>query len=341
LSKQPGGRQHVIPASHIGEFSNVDINPKRNRPIWFRRDGMKGAVELKAENVGIHKHIYTLHGDNLEERYVDRTWKYVEDNLQLGLRALAEHKNNIFFDGTVWSTILVPFVAQLFIRGVDYSKLLLARAPYLEKLDGHFGPHATDDNTNLNRLIDYQVNCGLLCDAEWRLLHNESEIPFILGDLGYATFNAQRYGAAKGYLIPISKKLLIIVTKRNPSQRYVQLYGSKIIMLQSPFRENHMAKSFNERIARCADSEIYGPTEGVVNQSWGKRDIRKKESSVGPAYIQHRHLRDADKLDIHWQYLDKFKVNSDIRKEVYGGRVIEVVEETLGRSVYVLKYKEL
>lgn len=48
---QPGGRQHVIPASHIGSFSDSEIDSKRDRTVWFRRDGMDKAVSLKAGNV--------------------------------------------------------------------------------------------------------------------------------------------------------------------------------------------------------------------------------------------------------------------------------------------------
>ena len=52
---QPGSKQHIIPASHIGSFSNSTIDPKRKRPIWFRRDGAKSAVSVLAESVGSEK----------------------------------------------------------------------------------------------------------------------------------------------------------------------------------------------------------------------------------------------------------------------------------------------
>ncbi|MCQ6563488.1 DUF4238 domain-containing protein [Paenibacillus mendelii] len=342
MTQQPGVRQHIIPASHIGSFSNSDITPKRKRPVWYRRDGMKNASDLKAETLGIRKHIYTLYGENLEERYVDKTWKYVEENLPSAVQTLEEHNKTLLFNGTIWSTILVPFIAQLFVRGEDYGELLLARAPALEKLDEHFGPHGVSDNTNFNRLIDFQINCGLLCNAEWRLLHNQSKTPFVLSDLGYATFNAQRYGygLGKGYLIPMSKTLMLVITRRNPKQEAIHIYGPNIMLLQGSLTDSNKARYFNQRIVKCAYSEAYGPTEEVLNQSWGNREIRRKDPIIGPALIQYP-LKDKYKLDIHQQYMDKFKVPDLIIKEMYGGRIIEVVEETRGNSTYMLRYKEL
>lgn len=343
---QPGGRQHVIPASHIGSFSDSENPSKRERPVWFRRDGMKKAVSVKAENVGIHKHIYTLKADSkVDDRYVDKTWDYVEHNLPLAIHALEEHTKSLLFDGLIWSTILVPFVAQIFVRGVEYSKNLLARAPALEELDSIMGPHAVEDNTNLNRLIDYQINCGLLCDAEWRLLHNWSDVPFVLNDLGYAIFNARDYGVSRGYLIPMSKTLMIIITKRNPTQKDIEFYGFKnalkIKFLQSSITNKYKVMSLNNRIAKCADSEVYGATEEVVNQVWGDRETRRKEVAVGPTYIQHRQLRDAELLDVYGMYLNKFGVSGETIKGVLGGRLIHVIEETRGNKMYALAYKDL
>jgi hypothetical protein len=50
LPQEPGANQHIIPAAHIGSFSiNEEIEIKRKRPIWFRRDGMQQEKDLLAE----------------------------------------------------------------------------------------------------------------------------------------------------------------------------------------------------------------------------------------------------------------------------------------------------
>ncbi|WP_258297658.1 DUF4238 domain-containing protein [Paenibacillus peoriae] len=123
-TKSTWGKQHVIPASHIGNFSNNEtIVPKRNRTIFFRRDGMETAVSVKAGKVGHREHIYTIQDTTFlkDERYVDKTWKFIEDNLSVAVHALEEHKGAPTFDGTLWVTVLVPYVAQLFCRGEDFE----------------------------------------------------------------------------------------------------------------------------------------------------------------------------------------------------------------------------
>lgn len=216
---QSGGRQHVIPASHIGNFSDSVLPSRRESIVWFRRDSMPKPTSLKAENVGIHKHIYTLQTGTIDDRYVDKTWDYVEHNLKTAVQALEDHTKSPFFHAEIWATVLVPFVAQLFVRGVEYSKNLLTSAPFLEEVYPGDDIDALNDNTNLNRLIDFQINCGLLCGAEWKLLHNESSIPLILNDLGYVTFNGKKYGGGMGYLIPLSKSLILMIFK-NPNPSY-------------------------------------------------------------------------------------------------------------------------
>lgn len=276
MQQEPGAKQHIIPAAHIGSFSiNEEIEIKRKRPIWFRRDGMQQAKDLLAEAVGVRKHIYTLN-DFPEPRYVDKTWDYVEHHLGEAVNALEEHSRNPLFDGSLWVTVLVPFVAQLFCRGEEYGGLLHERAPHLETLNQAFGENSID-NINLNRLIDFQINCGLLCNAEWRLLHNQTTIPFILSDLGYAPIQAERYGygTGRGYFIPMSKTLALVITQRLPIREPSHPpYGKKIMLLNSPLTDRNRVKFFNERVAKCAFSEVYASTEEVLKQAWGERIIR-------------------------------------------------------------------
>lgn len=83
-----------------------------------------------------------------------------------------------------------------FLSREEYGGLLHERAPHLETLNQAIGENSID-NINMNRLIDFQINCSLLCTAEWRLLHNQTTIPFILSDLGYALFKPNDMGMAR------------------------------------------------------------------------------------------------------------------------------------------------
>jgi hypothetical protein len=60
-------------------------------------------------------------------------------------------------------------------RKVKYGELLNERAPLLETINQAIGANSVD-NINLNRLIDFQINCGILCNEKWRLFkRNEWE----------------------------------------------------------------------------------------------------------------------------------------------------------------------
>lgn len=47
-------------------------------------------------------------------------------------------------------------------RKVKYGELLNERAPLLETINQAIGANSVD-YINLNRLIDFQINCGILC----------------------------------------------------------------------------------------------------------------------------------------------------------------------------------
>lgn len=209
----------------------------------------------------------------------------------------------------------------------------------------------------MNRLIDFQIYCGLLCNAEWRVLHNRTDIPFVLSDLGYTTINADRYGygRGKGYFIPISKTVAIVITQRHPiNQQPSNPYGKKIMMIHGPVTDKNKVKLFNKRIVKSANVEAYGPSKEVLDEAWGERAVRRKEAPAGASLIQSR-LVDALKIQIHWKWMDLFDIPPSVRKEVYGGRVIELAEgmveskvpqaivynEKMKNSFYTMVYKEL
>lgn len=355
---QTGGKQHIIPAAHIANFSSNDSIPrKRNRPVFFRRDGFETAIPVKAGNVGYREHIYTIQDRTYleDERYVDKTWTYVEKKLSIAVSALGEHKGGPTFDGTLWVTVLVPFVAQLFCRGEDFEKLLFDRAPSLDYISKAMEINK-QDNTNMNRLIDFQIYCGLLCNAEWRVIHNKTDIPFVLSDLGYTTFNADRfgYGRGKGYFIPISKTLAIAITQRHPiNQQPSNVYGNKIMMIHGPVTDKNKVNFFNKRIVKSAHTEAYGPYKEVLDEAWGERAIRRKEAPAGASLIQSQ-LVDALKIQIHWKWMDLFDIPLSVRKELYGGRVIQVANGIFESNephaivysekmdnIYTMVYKEL
>lgn len=127
------------------------------------------------------------------------------------------------------------------------------------------------------------------------------------------------------------------------------------MLLNSPLTDRNRVKFFNERVAKCAFSEVYASTEEVLKQAWGERIIRRKETPLGPKLIQSP-LIDAIKVEIHWKWMDLFGIPASIRKELYGGRKIQVInsdfekhstvaivynEKAKTQMIYGLTYKEL
>lgn len=339
----PGGRQHVIPASHIGSFSDSDHKSLRKRDVWVRRDDNEDSFTTLAENVGINKHIYTIHNQGIEDRYVDKTWDYVENNLQNAKRHLTQHTKSHLFDAILWSTVLVPFVAQLFVREIKYSSLLEGRAPWLKDIS-YFDVNGLKDNSNINRLIDYQINCGLLIDAEWRLLHNRTGLPFILNDVGYATFDSTYFKGPKGYLVPLTKDMIAMIAKRNPESRSIGVFGQQhettVLLLQTEIKDLNVVESFNRRITFCADKEIYGASEELIDSSWHERN-GNKEVPIGPVLIQHKHLRDADLIEVYEEFLGLLNISDEERKGALGGRRIYSHKGPNGEKINAFGFQEL
>ncbi|MNO40666.1 hypothetical protein D3C76_308210 [compost metagenome] len=110
--------------------------------------------------------------------------------------------------------------------------------------------------------------------------------------------------------------------------------------MNSSLTDRNKAKFFNQRVAKCAFLEAFGSTEKVLNQAWGERIVRRREAPLGPALIQSS-LIDAIKVGIHWKWMDLFGIPASVRKELYGGRKIQVVNSDFEKlSTVAIVYNE-
>ncbi|WP_310832311.1 DUF4238 domain-containing protein [Paenibacillus pedocola] len=344
MVKQFSAKQHVIPASYIGNFSENIYTPTRKSVVLVKRDE-KELYSTQAENIGMKKNIYTINSEGLGPKdYIDKTWEYVETNLPKAISLLAKHTDSYYFDAIIWSTVIVPFISQLFIREMEYSVYLEERAPWLKDIL-EFDKSKLKDNSNINRLIDYQINCGLLVDAEWKLIHNSTNIPLITNDRGYGVFDARHSGGPMGYIIPINKKMLIMIAKKRLEIETTSVYGTKdtpeVVFPQGKIFDERIVRGFNGSMASCARSEIYGAEEQVIMDAWSSRELKFKINIGGPTLIQQKHLSDMDMITYFGEFLDLLPLSAEMRKGAFGGKEVYILEGKDGKKIKALGFKDL
>src|SRR5262249_23751024 len=110
-------------------------------------------------------------------------------------------------DAQVWAGVLVPFLAQLFVRPPEFGTRFESR------LDGLLGPAWVDlahrDNTNLARLMELQRLYSAVMCAQWDLCLNRSAVPIITNDCGY-TGTENRTGQL-GYAFPLGPDVVVVL----------------------------------------------------------------------------------------------------------------------------------
>ncbi|MDM5338509.1 DUF4238 domain-containing protein [Fictibacillus enclensis] len=79
-------KQHYIPATILGKFSNQEKGNRRKRLIWVKRKNSDQLPRIDIpENVGYKKHLYTMKDEDINTSFVDDQWKHVEENIQTAI----------------------------------------------------------------------------------------------------------------------------------------------------------------------------------------------------------------------------------------------------------------
>lgn len=334
-------RQHYIPAAHIGEFSAAEEGRSRKRPVWVIREGRE-AFDTPAENVGYKKHMYTLHYGDHGQDYIDKTWTHVEKNIVMAVSRLSEH-HDAFFDAITWATVLVPFLAQLFVRGFDYERNLMQRAPWFEHVFDD--KKSLSDNINLNRIIDFQLNCSLFVDAKWLVLHNYSRTPFILNDIGYGVFENWSLDFKIGYMVPLNKKTLVLISKRSSVDKELTVYrhpthGQLVRLPAYTIPEDDEIKKINKQLAHYAENELYGAEKDLVEDAWKSKSIGVKQPPINNLLVKHPGRTDYDIVDHFCNFLELLDIGKEDFKQILGGRLVELAKNQKGESIRSFTVKD-
>ena len=183
--------QHYLPATHLASFSLEDAGRRRDRALASgdRRNG-KTFVST-AGKLGAIQNFYTV--------AVDDIWAAYESQLEQAVGDLiARHPSAM-----TWASVLVPFVACMFLRGPDFDQRFRAR------LEHNLGPIPEEAkkylNTDYARVMELQRLLAPIAAAKWIVLSVQGSEDLITNDLGFAGFTDSETGET-GLAIPLGRR---------------------------------------------------------------------------------------------------------------------------------------
>jgi hypothetical protein len=291
----PGPKQHFLPAAFIGGFSDADAGPPRRRPVWVARRGVEQPFQARAERMAVQKDLYTLEdsmqiGLSREEAdllLVDRQWAAAERGLPNALRALVQAEEG-WISADVWARTLVPFVAQLFVRGPDFIERFESRFdelrgdPVLDQI------LTSPDNTNMARLREFQFLLWPVMTADWAVLRNGTDEPFVLNDLGYAAMFHEPT-AQYGYAIPLVPEAALVVRRGgDPPGLYWDPDNERWVIagIARGSLDPNEVTGLNSALAAQSMAEVYAGTRNGALRARREQDRgQPSPTGLGPAFL--------------------------------------------------------
>ena len=300
---------HYIPAALIGRFSTETAGRSRQRKIWaLERDKQSVARNGKAEKYGAEQDFYDLIMSQHAHmpQVVDKTWLAYENHLGTVLDVLRATTDRYAIDAHSWLTVLVPFVASLFVRGPDFNERYEAR-PGMKEIYAHVAkqdPAYPRDNTNMARLMEFQRLLSPIMAASWTVLHATGNIPFLINDRGY-TFYKPNGSAQIGWLIPVGQDVALAIQPKTVNSGRAVVVDTCIAhwraILEHRAISDEETAVFNRAIAGVASKFIIGPSEESVSNM--AKPLRHKP--LPAKYVYHNSPPPAVmRLHEHsWHYL--------------------------------------
>lgn len=204
-----GRKQHFLAAGYLAGFSPAPKSPRRKSPIWVGRRGVPDPFRQTCERVAYKKDLYTLSdaelpGESEENLHlIDEAWDWVEQNIAVGVQALRTSCHNPI-PANLWLSVLVPFTAQVFVRGADWIPRFDHRFRWMKDHDPELHALASSAvNANLARLMELQRLMPAMLAVRWQVLHCPPGSELIVNDLGRVGMIHNR--GMQGYAVPLSK----------------------------------------------------------------------------------------------------------------------------------------
>ncbi len=264
--------QHYIPAAFIAGFSDdVRTQPPRERVVTVMRSGR--TFVTKAGRVAYRSNLYTLKNPNsifvskagTDPNIVDHSWKRGESGLPQAIAEVATSDTQ-GLKAQTWLNVVVPFVAQLFVRGPEFEHR------YRERLARTFGDRddvpipTIPDHINAIRLMEWvRIEYGLLL-AEWTVLHNRSDHPYITNDVGYFPIKWNEDATGPSFFVPLRTDVAVLITPAG-TPSVLELSGEQWMVATS----EHLHATdpagvipLNGCIVASCNNEVYGPRAEVL-----------------------------------------------------------------------------
>jgi hypothetical protein len=281
-----GAWQHFLPAAYIAGFGDESYSGQRSRktPVWVARRG--GSVfQQTAERVGAEKNLYTLENpsclaintnvdvsvppfplvSNSDRHVIDYLWSDVEQQLQTAIAALSDGHGSI--DANLWGSVLVPFVAHMFVRSPDFGERHKNRVAVL--CGDIPSPIPQDrDRANIARLIETRRLSGLAMRAEWSLVYAPPGAHFVTNDSGRALFRRDEPGTQVAHLIPLRRDIALQINMGKAAHRLSRGANDKWVIgpISTCTTDYDGVACINGEMAKAARTEIYGWPGSVVEE---------------------------------------------------------------------------
>lgn len=265
-----GSWQHFLPATYLAGFSSQRRIPARESLLWVNRRGARSVWETKAERVGAARDLYTLSAEfcaasGFDPDHIDATWSQVEGRLADGINeAIGERSSRVTgMSADLWAHVLVPFAAQVFVRGVEFGWRVENRA----KTVG--APPASREQMNAARLLDMLWLAGAVGRAAWTIMHAPPGHFLITNDAARIPLRDPEAPASlRGWGIPLRRDaLLMLVADRSNGARIWSTEHDDWAVgpIRHVLLDEVGVRTFNAAVARDAHKEIYGASKEAID----------------------------------------------------------------------------
>lgn len=257
-------KDHYLPASFIARFGALDKGSERKRDVkvWIARSDNLRAVQERAASFGYANNLYGASGEcpgtNMTIPSFD-SWRY-ETELNAILDNVSDQRPVMLSD---WLHVLVPFVAGLFSRGLDFNQRYEVLYDQLS-LEAAADETWRNANTNISRHIRMERLLSAVMSSDWIVHHVPFPHSAISNNFGLATMYDPQF-RKNGWVIPIDPGcILSILPGRSKffGEYYKDVWWAILPHTHYPLS---FFKYLNKSIADQSSSFIFGNNREVVS----------------------------------------------------------------------------
>ena len=255
------GKQHVFPASLIGQFS-TDQGPRRKRRVYVARRGVPKVLHPRAQEAGLlsrHHRLYDEGDPHARGQPLDDVWQTAEGAIDRVETVMLGVERGWPVPAVEFVLALVPYVAHLLARParIDLPTIAMSWPDTPPVI-----PDASD-LTNLNSGINEhdrrRTFFAVLADAilfrsHWSIALAQEADPWMTNDLGMVWLPGESPGT---FVIPMTPRHAVILGAGPPNYRF----GARKVRIKAYEWSGQDVQLANELLALTASREVYALRE--------------------------------------------------------------------------------